>query len=74
MAKPLDLYVAKDDASKVIGKHTIKFGGQISWNGKDEDTSTSASERPTFGTAGWATSVPTAMTLANLMIPGATGA
>ena len=67
----LDLYVAKDDASKVIGKHTIKFGGQISWNGKDEDTSTSASERPTFGNGGWDTSVPTANDLANLMIPGA---
>ncbi len=67
----LDLYVAKDDASKVIGKHTIKFGGQISWNGKDEDTSTSSSERATFGTAGWATNTPTGNDLANLMIPGA---
>ena len=67
----LDLYVAKDDASKVIGRHTIKFGGQISWNGKNEDTSTSASERPTFGTADWATSVGTGNDVANLLIPGA---
>jgi len=67
----LDLYVAKDDASKVIGKHTIKFGGQISWNGKDEDVSTSSSERATFGTGGWATNTPTGNDLANLMIPGA---
>ena len=48
----LDLYVAKDDASKVIGKHTIKFGGQISWNAKDEDTGDSSTERPTFGSGG----------------------
>ena len=46
----LDLYVAKDDASKIIGKHTLKFGALMSWNGKNEDVSTSSSERPTFGT------------------------
>ncbi|HLH09118.1 MAG TPA: carboxypeptidase regulatory-like domain-containing protein [Terriglobales bacterium] len=67
----LDLYVAKDDASKVIGKHTIKFGGQMSWNGKNEDTSTSSSERATFGSANWATSVPTNNDVANILIPGA---
>ena len=67
----LDLYVAKDDASKVIGKHTLKFGALMSWNGKNEDTSTSASERATFGSANWATSVPTNNDVANILIPGA---
>ena len=45
----LDLYVAKDDASKVIGKHTLKFGALLSWNGKNEDVGTSARSAPTFG-------------------------
>ena len=67
----LDLYVAKDDASKVIGKHTLKFGALASWNGKNEDINASSIERPTFGSANWATSVPTNNDLANLMIPGA---
>jgi hypothetical protein len=67
----LDLYVVKDDASKVIGRHTIKFGGQISWNAKDEDVSTSSSERPTFGSADWATNMPTGNDVANLLVPGA---
>ncbi len=46
----LDLYVAKDDASKIIGRHTLKFGLLMSWNGKNEDVSTSSSERPIFAT------------------------
>ena len=54
----LDLYVAKDNASKVIGQHTLRFGVLFSWNGKDEDVSTSASERPTFGVGGSNTSLP----------------
>ena len=67
----LDLYVAKDDASKVIGKHTLKFGALFSWNGKNEDVSTSSSERPTFGTGGWDTTIPTGNDLANVLVPGA---
>ena len=75
----LDLYVAKDDASKIIGKHTLKFGVLMSWNGKNEDVSTSSSERPIFGTndgnltytdaAG--TIRGTGNNLANVLLPGA---
>ena len=74
----LDLYVAKDDASKIIGKHTLKFGALMSWNGKNEDVSTSASERPTFNTGGGNLTLPgdpgftgTGNNLANVLLPGA---
>ena len=75
----LDLYVAKDDASKVIGKHTLKFGVLMSWNGKNEDVSTSSSERPIFSTSdGNLTYTDAAGTirgtgnnLANVLLPGA---
>ena len=73
----LDLYVAKDDASKIIGKHTLKFGMIWSWNGKNEDVSTSASERPTFNSGdgnltfpGLAGFTGTGNNLANVMLPG----
>ncbi len=74
----LDLYVAKDDASKIIGKHTLKFGALVSWNGKNEDVSTSASERPTFNTGNGNLTLPgdagftgTGNNLANVLLPGA---
>ncbi len=75
----LDLYVAKDDASKIIGRHTLKFGLLMSWNGKNEDVSTSSSERPIFATGdGNLTYTDAAGTirgtgnnLANVLLPGA---
>jgi Carboxypeptidase regulatory-like domain/TonB-dependent Receptor Plug Domain len=74
----LDLYVAKDDASKVHGKHTIKFGALVSWNGKNEDVSTSSSERPTFNSGDGNLTYPgvpgftgTGNNLANVLLPGA---
>jgi hypothetical protein len=67
----LDIYSARDDASKVIGNHTLKFGALIDWSGKNEVNSASSTERPTFGTADWDTNVPTGNPLANVLIPGA---
>ncbi len=73
----LDLYVAKDDASKIHGKHTIKFGVLASWNGKNEDVATSSSERPTFNSNDGNLSLPgvpgfrgTGNNLANVLLPG----
>jgi hypothetical protein len=67
----LDIYSARDDASKVIGNHTLKFGALIDWSGKNEVNSSSSSERPTFGTADWDTNMPTGNPLANVLVPGA---
>jgi len=74
----LDLYVAKDDASKIHGKHTIKFGALVSWNGKNEDVATSSSERPTFTSSDGNLTLPsvpgftgTGNNLANVLLPGA---
>jgi hypothetical protein len=67
----LDIYTFRDDLSKVIGNHTLKVGAFIGRNEKDEDNSASSTERPTFGSADWATSVPTGNNLANILIPGA---
>ncbi len=52
----LDIYTVRDDFSKVIGAHTIRFGAYLGWNGKNEDTSANSNQYPTFGTADWATS------------------
>jgi len=70
----LDIYAVKDNFSKVIGKHTLKAGVSLGWNSKDEDNGASSTERPTFGTADWATNRPTGNQLANVLVPGATWA
>jgi hypothetical protein len=68
----LDIYTARDDFSKVMGAHTLRFGAFLGWNGKNEyDGSTSSTEYPQFGTGNGNTSVPTGNDLANLMVTGA---
>ncbi len=77
----LDIYTIRDDVSKVAGRHSIKFGVFLGYNGKNEDTSTAASEHPTFGTSNGNIAVPstthpeytgiaTGNNLANVLIPG----
>lgn len=70
----LDLYNFRDDISKVAGTHQLKFGVFLGWDAKDEDTSTSASEHPTFGTSDGNIDVTrgglrTGNNLANVLIP-----
>lgn len=70
----LDIYTIRDDVSKNIGKHSLKFGVFFGWNGKDEDTSTSASEHPTFQPLDYAVDtnnggVATGNPLANVLVP-----
>ena len=75
----LDIYAIRDDLSKVLGNHAMKFGFSYTWNGKNEDTGPSVSERPTFGTGDGSVNVDptaglvgtrTANNLANVLIPG----
>ncbi len=67
----LDIYTVRDDFSKVIGAHTLKFGGFLGWDGKNEMNSANSNQYPTFGTADWDTSMPTGNNLANVLAPGA---
>jgi hypothetical protein len=68
----LDIYTVRDDLSKVAGAHTLRFGGFMGWQGKNETTNaTSSSEYPQFATADWDTTIPTGNNLANLLVPGA---
>ena len=69
----LDLYSAQDDLSKVWGKHSLRFGTSLDWDGKNEDTGPAASERPTLtpnDAAVAAGGVKTGNTLANILVPG----
>jgi hypothetical protein len=64
----LDIYTVRDDFSKVMGPHTLRFGAFLGWNGKNEyDGSTSSTEYPNFGTS-WGSSIPTGNDLANILI------
>ena len=70
----LDLYNFRDDVSKVAGTHQLKFGVFLGYDAKDEDTSTSASEHPTFATADYQVDTNnggyrTGNNLANVLIP-----
>jgi hypothetical protein len=67
----LDIYTVRDDFSKVIGAHTLRFGGFLGWDGKNEMNSANSNQYPTFGTADWDTNMPTGNNLANVLIPGA---
>jgi len=67
----LDIYSFRDDLSKVSGNHTLKFGFLYDHSGKFEDNGPASNERPTFGSADWATSMPTGNQLANILVPGA---
>lgn len=70
----LDLYTFRDDVSKVSGRHTIKAGVFMGFDGKNEDTGAASTERPTFSTADWAVDttkggIATGNNLANVLIP-----
>ena len=67
----LDIYTVRDDFSKVMGAHTLKFGGFLGWDGKNEMNSANSNQYPTFGNGGWDTSKPTGNDLANILAPGA---
>jgi hypothetical protein len=68
----LDIYTVRDDFSKVIGRHTLRFGGFAGWQGKNEvATATSSGEYPQFATGDWDTSIPTGNNLADILAPGA---
>ncbi len=77
----LDIYTVRDDVSKVKGRHAIKVGLFLGFDGKNEDTGTASSERLTFATADYQVNAPTATqpnntgvrtgnNLANVLIPG----
>lgn len=79
----LDIYTIRDDVSKVAGRHAMKFGAFLGYDGKNEDAGPASSERPTIGgfgdgsvdapdgTAALANrkGVRTGNTLANVLIP-----
>lgn len=70
----LDIYTFRDDVSKVTGKHVLKAGVFLGWDGKNEDTSTASSERPTFGAFDWGVDTAhggyaTGNPLANVLVP-----
>jgi hypothetical protein len=67
----LDIYTVRDDVSKVLGAHTIRFGAFFGWDGKNEMNGANSQQYPTFGTADWATTMPTGNNLANVLVPGA---
>ena len=67
----LDIYTVRDDFSKVLGAHTIRFGGFLGWNGKHEMNGANSQQYPTFGSSDWDTNMPTGNQLANVMVPGA---
>jgi hypothetical protein len=68
----LDIYTVRDDFSKVIGAQTLRFGGFLGWNGKNEyDGSTSSTEYPQFTTGNGGTNIPTSNDLANLYVQNA---
>jgi len=67
----LDIYTVRDDFSKVMGTHTLRFGGFAGWNGKHEMNGANSQQYPTFGSADWDTNVPTGNQLANVLVGGA---
>ena len=68
----LDIYTVGDDFSKVWGKHTIRLGGLLGWQGKNElNGSSSSTEYPQFSSNDGSTSIPTGNDLANVLAPGA---
>ncbi len=70
----LDIYTVRDDVSKVVGDHSIAVGLFLGFNAKDEDSSTAASEHPTFSTQDYQVDntkggIATGNPLANVLIP-----
>ena len=72
----LDLYSFQDNVSKIFGRNVLKFGVNLDWDGKDEDTGPASSERPQVNTANSniapaaAGGIATNNNLANFLIPG----
>lgn len=69
----LDIYTVRDDVSKVAGRHAIKTGLFLGFDGKNEDTGPASSERPSFTTDNGGVNsagVRTGNQLANLLVPG----
>ena len=67
----LDIYTVRDDFSKVSGAHTLRFGGFMGWQGKNELSGGTFFEYPQFSSSDWNTSIPTGNHLANVLAPGA---
>ena len=78
----LDIYTIRDDVSKIAGKHAIKFGVFLGYDGKNEDSGPASSERPAIGGFGDGSvvandpknnpginGVRTGNTLANALVP-----
>lgn len=70
----LDIYTFRDDISKVAGAHTIQVGLFLGFNGKNEVSGPSSSERPVFQPADYdvnanAGGVQTGNELANVLVP-----
>lgn len=69
----LDLYSFQDNVSKVFGRNVLKFGVNLDWDGKNEDTGPASSERPSVGTGNGSIGtggVATSNNLANFLLPG----
>ena len=72
----LNLYSFQDNASKIFGRNVLKFGVNIDWDGKDEDTGPASSERPSVNTGdtniapAGSGGYTTGNNLANFLIPG----
>ncbi len=78
----LDIYTIRDDISKIAGKHAMKLGAFLGYDGKNEDSGPASNERPSIGGFGdgsvvvptkahpeYPTGTTTGNTLANALIP-----
>jgi len=72
-----DLFVLKDDYSKVFGKHFVRVGGLASWNKKNEEPNNTSQESVLFDTAvgylgpnGFMPGVTTGNTVGDLLLRG----
>jgi Carboxypeptidase regulatory-like domain/TonB-dependent Receptor Plug Domain len=70
----LNLYTVQDNVSKILSRHSFKFGALLDWDGKDEDTGPASSERPVVNTDNASLAlgnggVPTGNNLTNFLIP-----
>ncbi len=68
----LDLYSAQDDVTWTRGRHNIRFGTSLDWDGKNEDTGPASSERPVINTGSSSIApggVATSNNLANFLAP-----
>lgn len=67
----LDIYSFRDDLSWIKGQHSLKFGGFVGFNSKDEDVNSATGERPTIGAVATGSGgIETNDSLANLELNG----